>query len=260
MCLVVLAVGQSPKYPLILAGNRDEFHARPTRKAEWWADKPDVVGGRDLQAGGTWLSLHRKGRFATVTNYRDAEPASAKFRSRGHLVTEFLESEQSPLEYVSAVDGDRYAGFNLIVGDAGQVAYVSNRDAGPCELTAGIYGLSNALLDGPWDKVERSKRGLRKLLEHDAVNETELLRLLDDRRLGAAEEVEPGPLGFATMHAITAPFIVTPNYGTRCSTVVLADSAGSWRLTERRFDAAGAAIGNSRYAFASAPRSAQHGQ
>ncbi len=249
MCLVVLAIGQSTEFPLILAGNRDEFHRRPTMKTEWWPDKPDIVGGRDLQAGGTWLALHRNGRFATVTNYRDAEPVAAKFRSRGHLVTEFLENDQRPLAYLALIDGAAYAGFNLIVGDAGQVAYLSNRGGAPCELPAGLYGLSNALLDGPWDKIERSKRRLAALLDKGAVNETMLLRLLDDRQLGPIEEVESERLGFAKAHAMTAPFIVTPEYGTRCSTVVTADRLGRWQMTERRFDREGVASGESRFAF-----------
>lgn len=258
MCLIVLAIGQDPKYPLILAGNRDEFHTRPTQKADWWADKPDIVGGRDLQAGGTWLAVHRSGRFATVTNHRDAEPSSAKFRSRGHLVTEFLECDVTPLEYANAVDGERYAGFNLIVGSGGEVAYVSNRGSDPRQLTAGIYGLSNALLDAPWDKVERSKARLQELLTSGAVNETTMLRLLDDRRLGPIVEVESGPHDFAIMRAITAPFIVTPDYGTRCSTVVFFDDTGTWQMTERRFDATGTAIGDSRYSFATSPVSAEN--
>ncbi|MGI9234739.1 MAG: NRDE family protein [Woeseiaceae bacterium] len=250
MCLIVLAVDQSPRYPLILAANRDEFHARPTQKANWWADQPDIVGGRDLQAGGTWLALHRRGRFATVTNYRDAEPVSAKFRSRGHLVTDFLGGENTPMDYVKSIEGGHYAGFNLIVGDANRVAYVSNRGAEPRELTAGVYGLSNALLDAPWDKVDRSKRGLRNLLDSDAINETALMRLLDDRAPGPISEVEPGRLDFSTLRAITAPFIVTPAYGTRCSTVVLANSTGSWQIIERRFDASGGRTGDSRFMFA----------
>jgi uncharacterized protein with NRDE domain len=247
----VLAIGQSTRYPLILAGNRDEFHGRPTSIADWWSDKPDILGGRDLQAGGTWLALHRKGRFATVTNYRDAEPVSAKFLSRGHLVTGFLESDQSPLDYLESIDGSKYAGFNLIVGDASKAAYLSNRDVRPRELRAGLYGLSNALLDGPWDKVERSKRGLATLLHQDAVNETTLLCLLNDRNLGPVEEVEAERLGFAIAHAITAPFIVTPEYGTRCSTVVTADRSGRWRITERRFDRQGEPSGESRFTFTS---------
>lgn len=251
MCLIVLAIAQSSQYPLILAGNRDEFHGRPTQKAGWWPDKPDVVGGRDLQAGGTWLALHRKGRFATVTNYRDAEPTAANFRSRGHLVTEFLESDLSPLEYLRTIRGDLYAGFNLIVGVDEEVAYLSNRGADARLLAAGVYGLSNALLNGPWHKVESSKRGLSDLLDEDSVNESSLLRLLDDRTLGPIGEVDTTRLDFAVAHAITAPFIVTPEYGTRCTTIVLANAEGSWRLTERRFDADGKSTGESRFAFSS---------
>ena len=258
MCLVVLAIRQSPRYSLILAGNRDEFHARPARGADWWPDEPDVIGGRDLQAGGTWLALHRNGRFATLTNYRDAEPPVAGARSRGCLVMDFLACAESPLDYLHTIEGERYAGFNLIVGDENTVAYSSNRGAEARELNPGIYGLSNALLDGPWDKIERSKARLKHLLDRDEVNETTILRLLNDRKPAPAEEVEAGPLDFSTRHAITAPFIVTPEYGTRCSTVVLADGAGSWHLTERRFDATGAATGDSRYSFSSAPMSAKH--
>lgn len=254
MCLIVLAIAQSPRYPLILAGNRDEFHGRPTQKAGWWPDKPDVVGGRDLQAGGTWLALHRNGRFATVTNYRDAEPTAANFRSRGHLVTEFLECDLSPLDYLRGVRGDLYAGFNLIVGDEQEVAYLSNRGADARLLASGVYGLSNALLDGPWHKVESSKRGLSDLLDEDSVNESSLLRLLDDRTLGPIGEVDTTRLDFEVAHAITAPFIVTPVYGTRCTTIVLADNEGSWRLTERRFDADGRSTGESRFTFS--PRTA----
>jgi uncharacterized protein with NRDE domain len=250
MCLVVLAIGQNDRYPLILAGNRDEFHGRPTQDAEWWPDRPDVVGGRDLQAGGTWLALHRSGRFATVTNYRDAEPVSSRFRSRGHLVTGFLESDEPPLDYLEAIDGTSYAGFNLIVGDARQVAYLSNRGEGPQELSAGLYGLSNALLDGPWYKVERSKQTLRTLLDRKTINETTLLRLLDDRALGPVEEADTNRLGLSIARAITAPFIVTPEYGTRCSTIVTADNSGRWRMTERRFDPAGVSTGESRFTFA----------
>jgi uncharacterized protein with NRDE domain len=253
VCLIVLAIGQSERYPIILAGNRDEFHNRPTAKANWWADKKDIVGGRDLQAGGSWLALQRSGRFAAVTNFRDGESTSARFRSRGHLVTDFLEGKASPVDFVNSIDGGRYAGFNLIVGDTDRVAYVSNRGAGPRALEPGIYGLSNALLDEPWDKVERSKASLRALLATDTVNETTLLRLLNDRAPGPIEEAQSGPLDFAAMRAITAPFIVTPHYGTRCSTIVLADTARSWHVTERRFDAAGAAVGDSRYTLVSAP-------
>lgn len=252
MCLVILAIRQSPQYPLIVAANRDEFHERATEGADWWPERTNVYGGRDRQAGGSWLLLHRKGRFATVTNYRDAQPPSSKFRSRGHLVTEFLESDQSPLEYLQQLDGAQYAGFNLIVGDGRRVAYYSNRGRVARELPPGIYGLSNALLDDPWFKVRRSKREIAALLKHDEVREADIFRVLFDRSRGPAEEVDSTRFDVAMGHAITAPFIVTPAYGTRSSTVVRVDRNGTWRMTEQRFDASGHADGESRVRFLAA--------
>lgn len=247
MCLIVLAIGQHPRFPLVLAANRDEFHARPAKQAHWWPDKPDILGGRDLQAGGTWLALHRNGRFATVTNYRDAEPPSPRHRSRGHLVTDFLESDLEPSAFLETVDENAYAGFNLIVGRATKVAYLSNREEGTRTLGPGTYGLSNALLDGPWHKVESSKRRLSNLLDSGDINETSIMRLMNDREKAPVSEVDIGRLDFGTAHAITAPFIVLPDYGTRCTTAVLADSEGSWHFTERRFDRSGSSIGESRF-------------
>jgi len=249
VCLIVLSVGQHPDYPLILAANRDEFHARPTRDAHWWPDRRGVLGGRDLQAGGTWLALHKSGRFATVTNFRDAQPPSPKHRSRGHLVTGFLESNSSPRDYLEGIDETAYAGFNLIVGTVNEVAYLSNREEGTRQLLPGTYGLSNALLDGPWHKVESSRQKLTAMLATGSVNETNLLRLMDDRTKGPVAEVEPGRLDFTKAHAITAPFIVMPDYGTRCTTIVLADRNGNWLFTERRFSATGDTSGESRFTF-----------
>ncbi|MCG8370865.1 MAG: NRDE family protein [Proteobacteria bacterium] len=249
MCLVVLGIDAHPDYPLILAANRDEFHARPTQEARWWADKPDILGGRDLQAGGTWLALRRSGRFATVTNFRDAQPPSPEHRSRGFLVTDFLEDDAAPQDYVGSIDEGNYAGFSLLVGDANRAAYLSNREDGDRTLEPGVYGLSNALLDGPWHKVETSKAKLSELIAADNVNETSLMRLMADRDRAPASAVEAGRLDFDTAHAITAPFIVLPDYGTRCTTIVLADKGGNWQFTERRFGPSGEVTGESRLSF-----------
>ncbi len=249
MCLVVVAWQQSSDYPLIVAGNRDEFHARPTQDMHWWADEPDILGGRDLQAGGTWLATHRNGRFATVTNYRDAQQERGTLLSRGNLVTEFLRSDTAPVEYLSAIDGERYAGFNLLVCDGETLAYSSNRGADARELAPGIYGLGNALLDSDWHKVRRAKQGLQQLLERDRVNESTLFRLLNDREMAPAECIESERLPFETAHAISAPFIVLPDYGTRCSTVLLRKAGGRTTLHERRFDPAGRSLGDSAFAI-----------
>ena len=249
MCLIVLALGAHPDYPLILAANRDEFYARPTREAAWWPDNPHILGGRDLQAGGTWLAAHRSGRFATVTNFGEARRPPARQRSRGLLVTNFLEGSLSPSEYLDTIEGDAYAGFNLIVGDASGVAYRSNREDGVRSLEPGTYGLSNTLLDGPWHKIRRSKEKLQSLLDKGRINDTELLRLMGDQQKAPANQVEAGRFDFETAYALTAPFIVLPNYGTRCTTVLLADREGNWQFTERRFGPGGGRTGESRFAF-----------
>ena len=249
MCLVVLAFDAHPEFPLIVAGNRDEFHARPTQDAAWWPDDTNILGGRDLLAGGTWLAMHRNGRFATVTNYRDAEAKGGKLRSRGHLVAEFLQSKLSPIDYLRSIDDTLYAGFNLLVADKRRLAYLSNEGGELRELPAGIYGLSNATLDAPWEKVKRSKARLQVLIEQGDVNQTQLLRLLDDREKGPLNEVRPGRLPYATAHAITAPFIVLPDYGTRSSSIVQMRSDGRCEFLERRFDASGKQSGESRMSF-----------
>ena len=249
MCLLVIAIRQHEKLPLIVAGNRDEFHARPTQDARWWTDNPDVLGGRDLQAGGTWLAVHRNGRFATVTNYRDARKERAGLKSRGHLVTGFLESGAAPLDYLRSIDKEAYAGFNLLVAERDAAAYLSNRGAATRELPPGIYGLSNATLDEPWTKVTRSKSRLQALIEDDAVNDTSLLRMLDDRQKASSNEVQTNGLSFSMAHALTAPFIVLPEYGTRCSTVLTISDKGSARFAERRFDGQGRKTGESGFAF-----------
>jgi uncharacterized protein with NRDE domain len=251
MCLLVFAVRAHPRLPLIVAGNRDEFHARPTQAAHWWPDKPDIVGGRDLQAGGTWLAVTRDGRFAAVTNHRDAHRESAGLRSRGHLITGFLDSTGAAADYVESVDGSAYAGFNLLVSDGRSAAYLSNRGGGLRELQPGIYGLSTATLDEPWTKVTRTRSGLAELIERDNVNESSLMRLLGDREKASADEVETNGLSFAMAHALTAPFIVHPEYGTRCSTVMTIDDAGKVRFLERRFQPDGRQSGESKYTFES---------
>ena len=249
MCLLVVAIDSHPRLPLIVAGNRDEFHVRPTREAHWWPDYPDIVGGRDLQAGGTWLAMSRSGRFAAVTNYRDAQHETADFRSRGHLITDFLTGDMPSLDYLESIDGSQYAGFNLLVADGTDAAYLSNRGAPMRRLAPGVYGLSNATLDEAWTKVTRSRSRLETLIADDAVDEASLFLLLNDRDKGSAAEVEANGLSFSTAHARTAPFIVLPEYGTRCSTVMTRDREGAVRFVERRFDAQGRVTGESCFSF-----------
>jgi len=249
MCLIIFAWRNDPEYRLLLAANRDELHRRPTQDAHWWPDRQDVLAGRDLQAGGTWLGVGRNGRFATVTNYREQQNASVYPLSRGALVSDFLAARNDPLTFAEQLDGSRYAGFNLLLSDGNDLVYLSNRGDGPTVLEPGVYGLANASLDSPWPKLLRSRSRLDELIKAGGANETELLRVLADREPASVNEVDAGGLPFELARALTAPFIVSPEYGTRCSTVLSWPESGRIRFTERRFDAGAQQTGESEFRF-----------
>jgi len=249
MCLVVFAWKVHPDFRLILAANRDEFHQRPSRPLQWWPDEPDLLAGRDLQAGGTWLAIGRNGRFATVTNFREHQRKMPGLLSRGKLVTDFVGGSSQAEQFAASVEGKRYAGFSLLTTDGDDLWYGSNRGDEPKALAPGVYGLSNASLDTPWAKVVRSRDGLQSLIESGNVNETTLLRLLGDRTAASVPDIEAGGLPFALAQALTAPFIVSKDYGTRCTTTLLWSQSGEVSLNERRFDHKGERSGESRFHF-----------
>lgn len=252
MCLVVFAWQAHPDYHLILAGNRDESHRRPTQDAHWWPDDTSMLAGRDLQAGGTWLAVSKSGRFATVTNFREGQRSQAGFKSRGALVTDFVSGSQSLRGFESSISNGQYAGFSLLASDGESMSYLSNRDDLESDLSPGVYGLSNASLDTPWPKVLRARSGLETLLDRDAANETELMRLLSDRTPAAVDQITNEDLPFEIARAVTAPFIVAPEYGTRSTTTVLWGTDNVIEYCERRFDPSGKATGESRFRFLAA--------
>ena len=251
MCLIVFAVRPDDEQVLLLAGNRDEFHERPTEPLGWWQDRPGIVGGRDVKAGGTWLAASRHGRFATVTNSRDAEEPQPGLRSRGLLVTDFLESDRSPIEFLESVDGSHYAGFNLVISDGRSVAYGGNRGVGPRELDPGVYAVSNAVLDTPWHKVEYAKSALDALMRKGIPGDEDLLDLLANDEREPIESLQPGRLPLELAHAITAPFIVGEQYGTRSMSVVRLSRSGGVSIVERRFGADGLRTGEDRVSYSS---------
>ena len=249
MCLVVFAWKSHPDYKLILAANRDEFHGRPSQEAHWWPDLPDVLAGRDLQAGGTWLAAARSGRFATVTNYREQQRPRAGSRTRGEIVTNFVSTDIDAMNFVSTFADDIYAGVSILAADQENICYTSNRGDAPICLAPGVYGLSNASLDTPWSKLTRTKEALTALIDSNNVNTTGLLRLLGDKTLAAGAAVDSSELPFKLARALTAPFIVSDTYGTRCSTALLFANDGRVDFCERRFDPGGTASGDSNFSF-----------
>jgi uncharacterized protein with NRDE domain len=243
LCILVLAWQVHPRYRLVLAANRDEFHARPAAALAKWHDK-EILAGRDLVAGGTWLGVDRLRRFGVVTNFREAPALPSTAPSRGGLIPNYLTKQESPqifLEKLASVAPD-YAGFNILCGDARGLCYASNRAADFVRrLAPGVYGLSNRLLDTPWPKLTRVRRRFEVWLSTSPPAPTqELLSMLGDRTQSAAgDDAYPVDLAPEWRQALSAPFVLHPVYGTRCSTVVMLEADGGMHLIERRFDAAG---------------------
>lgn len=245
MCLIAFAWDPGGELPLLLLANRDEFYARPSAAADWWPGPAGVWAGRDLQAGGTWLGLTRTGRFAALTNFRNGVPQRPQARSRGELVADFLNSQVSPAEYTRQLmpRAREYNGFNLVVGDIYGVSgpasiWYSGNQAGAeaRSLPAGQYGLSNAVLDTPWPKLQRLKAGLAGLGEdHQSLVEA-CMRFLSDPT--QAEEADLPATGVSREweRVLSSIFIVRPEYGTRAQTVVQAYASGELEATERSFD------------------------
>jgi uncharacterized protein with NRDE domain len=255
MCLIVLAWKASPRIRLAVAANRDEFFARRTAAAAWWADAPDVLAGRDLEAGGTWMGVTRAGRFAALTNFRDASaPKRDGAPSRGTLVADFLRGDGSAADYVAAVrpGAGRYHGFNLLVADGAELWSFSNVEGDPRLLGPGVWGLSNHLLETPWPKVAAARSRLEAALgtaDDAAELERLLLELLADRTVAPDGDLPATGLPPDWERALSAAFVELPGYGTRASTALVVGTNGSARFTERSFGPGLAPLGEVREAF-----------
>jgi uncharacterized protein with NRDE domain len=238
VCLILFALGHHPSYPLIIAANRDESYGRPAAPLAFWPHASHIAGGRDLRAGGTWLGITRQGRWAALTNYRRAKSYREDAPSRGHLVSDYLESDVSAEQYVDSLQptAQEYNGFNLLVADRTGLYYLSNRASAPQRVEAGVHGLSNHLLDTPWPKVQMGKHALEQLTADTTPNMIlELLGTLGKREVPPESELPDTGVGQAQERVLSPPFIVAESYGTRVSTVLLVDARGRVVIEERSF-------------------------
>ena len=248
MCLIALAYRAHPEFELVIAANRDEFHARPTAPAGAWQDAPDVFGGRDLSQGGSWLALSKRGRLACVTNVRRMAVPDPAAPSRGGLVASFVRGDLSARAFSAEIAGGAlaFAGFNLLLWDGADLRYLNNhprfvsRDVPP-----GVHVVSNADLDTPWPKTEKLRRAMAAWAAAGEEDEAPLLAALADRAPAADADLPDTGVGLDLERLLSPAFIVSPRYGTRCTTVVALRRDGSARFTEWRFDPSGELAGRS---------------
>jgi len=241
MCLIVLAHDIHPAYPLVIGANRDEFFDRPTAPLAWWEDHPHVLAGRDLAAGGTWMGITDTGRFAAVTNFRDPLRIKQNAPSRGDLAGGFLCSATPAQRYLEQVQqsAESYNGFNLIVKDGSGLFYYANFQDRIQRLGAGVYGLSNHLLNTDWPKVIKARKRLSFLMEKDVVDETAVFTLLADRQPAPHADLPDTGISPSWERLLSSVFIHSETYGTRSSSVIIMESNGQTRFSERTYDASG---------------------
>jgi uncharacterized protein with NRDE domain len=246
MCVLALAFDRHPRWRLVLAGNRDELHARPAAPLHRWDGPGRVLAGQDLQSGGTWLGVSEEGRLAVVTNLRGYGAPEADRPSRGLLLRDFLAGE-GVYARPTDEDLDAFNPFNLFALTDGSLMFWTNRPAvGRRTLGSGLYGVSNGPLDAPWPKTVRLKAALEAWLATDGETPTLMLdALMDDQ----PPVVQAGPPSDAPEPPQTPIFIRNPLYGTRCSTVVAIDGGGQGMIVERRHDAEGKPVGETALDF-----------
>jgi uncharacterized protein with NRDE domain len=237
MCLILFSFKNHPEYPLILAGNRDEFYGREAQQAHFWNSIPSMLAGKDLRAGGTWLGVSGKGEFGAVTNYRDLRNPINGDRSRGEIIPGFLAQNGSIEKKLHQVKKNypKYSGFNLLAGNADQLYYLNNINRQFRKVNPGINGVSNAFLDTSWPKVEKAKVAFRQATKPTSIDRGKILQLLQDSESFPQEILPDTGLDPEMEKAVSPIFIKTENYGTRCSTLLTIDNEGQVHFTEKTY-------------------------
>ncbi|NLM22248.1 MAG: NRDE family protein [Peptococcaceae bacterium] len=237
MCLILFANDCHPRYYLVVAANRDEYYNRPTLPAAFWPESPNLLAGKDLQMGGTWMGITTTGRFAALTNYRE-KGTQTRTLSRGLLVREYLCSSDSPVSYINTLKdgGAEFNGFNLLLGDTQGLYYYSNREKILHRVEKGYHGLSNSLLDVPWPKVSKGIKAFAACLAAgESINKERLFAILADKERPPDHELPQTGVSLEWERTLSPAFIVSPDYGTRCSTILLIDRCGQVRFWERSY-------------------------
>lgn len=241
MCLILFSWDNHPKYKLILAANRDEFYKRPTNGLHQWANDPNILAGKDLTGGGTWMGINRENRFSAITNHRNPNRVLENAPSRGDLTMDFLVGKESEKKYFDEKKEtlDDYNGFNLLVGSLDKMGYFNNVNNEYQELSGGIYGLSNATLNTQWPKLIKAKSDFTALVKNEELNENDFFQILQNKSLASDDELPKTGVPYDWEKAISAICIETPTYGTCCSTFIIVTHEGKGEIMEYSFPVGG---------------------
>jgi uncharacterized protein with NRDE domain len=235
MCLILFAWQQHPDYPLIAIANRDEYYARPSRDAQWWEDS-DIFAGRDLEAGGTWLGVNRRGHFAAVTNVREPGSMQPGRRTRGDLTRDYLAGSDDAETYLArlALHDQEFAGFNLLLGDLSGLWFYSNREQKIRRVETGVHGISNGAFDEPWPKLKSGRAELSAQLDGE-IRHDRLMDILVDHRVAEDDELPDTGVALDFERLLSSRFIRSSTYGTRACSVITLDRQQRVEFSEQNY-------------------------
>ncbi|SES71332.1 NRDE family protein [Thalassotalea agarivorans] len=242
MCILFFAINQHPKYPLVVCANRDEFHLRETQSMHWW-QSPAILAGKDLQAGGTWLGVNKAKKFAALTNYRSVDIANKHVQlvkpSRGELVTMALSMDTQDFEQYLDEHGQSYAGFNIVYGDVNGIKCFDNKSNRFVTLNNGFHALCNGAIDDIWPKMAKGVNALSSLVASEQLSKQALLALMTNKEKASIEELPETGIGIDWEHLLSSIFIVSPEYGTRSTSILTIDDKNNLTMLEQSYDSDG---------------------
>lgn len=238
MCILFIATKQHPDYPVIICANRDEFHQRPSQKMHWWQSN-NILAGKDLQAGGTWLGLNKAKQFSALTNYRQPLQFQPDKKSRGELVVNALTSATNEFKQQLSTTSTDYNGFNLIFGELDNLQVFDSVNNIYTNIDEGFHSICNGALDDIWPKMTLGVEQLKRLITQQTIDIEQLFLLLRDRQIAAKELLPATGLSTDLEELVSSIFITSPDYGTRSSVIILMNQQGNITIFERTYDNSG---------------------
>ncbi len=235
MCILFFAINQHPKYPVIICANRDEFHARPTQSMHWWSND-EVLAGKDLQAGGTWLGLNRQGRFSALTNFRQPHLIDKNKQSRGDLVLQALAKQDDEMAQLLTTTSNQYNGFNLVFGELNNLTCFDNVSQKHQALRSGFHSLCNGALDDIWPKMALGQTNLASAINDKSLDINQLFTLMKSDQQAQTEHLPQTGVPLSWEQLLSSIFIVSPEYGTRTTNIITLDNEGNVDVYDQSYN------------------------
>ncbi|MBL4821948.1 MAG: NRDE family protein [Colwellia sp.] len=246
MCILFFAIKQHPKYPVIICANRDEFHQRPTQAMHWWPKNAllaaDVLAGKDLQAGGSWLGLNNQGRFSALTNFRQPQLIDKNKQSRGDLVLQALAHQNEEMTKKLAKSSSDYNGFNLVFGQLNKLRCFDSVSQKQQVLTAGFHSLCNGALDDIWPKMALGQATLAEAIKDHSLDIEQLFKLMKNGQQAQTKHLPKTGVPLNWEQLLSSIFIISPEYGTRTTNIITLDNKGNISIYDQSYNEHGECI------------------